>query len=471
MANTPISGLSNGVTAQPGDEIPIARSGANYYITPSYIQTYILEYQNSFTALNTFRANIAIGQSSVTNGDIRFYNSTNSNYVSIVSGATGSSISYTLPTTAPTTGQVLSSTSAGVMSWVNNTAGSVNSGTAGRLAWYAATGTTISSNSNLFWDSSTSRFGIGTSSPAQAYDFYNSTSSFLFVTGDSATGIVASRFDNSSTAPRLGAQKSRGTRSVPLAVQSGDQVLSLVSLANNGSTAPTIAEISTFVDTFTSASDISSYMTFSTSPSGGTASTERMRIDKSGNVGIGTTSPAAIAGFTILTIDNSAGNGVLQLNSSGTSIGRIGPATMASGHTNGLLINNNIAAGATSGGIQFNISADTKLTISNTGTVALISGNNSATATNNLILGASTSAGTSAQNTLVLKTGTAPTTGPTATVQLYSSDRSANNTIPSFFTEGSGVTNAGITNTTVTNKIAMRINGTIYYLLATTNAT
>ena len=79
--------------------------------------------------------------------------------------------------------------------------------------------------------------------------------------------------------------------------------------------------------------------------------------------------------------------------------------------------------------------------------------------------------GTSAAGVLSIGTGTAPSTGPADTVQLFSVDRSAGNTIPGIRCEGSGVTNAGITSTTVTHKIAMQVNGTIYYLLATTNAT
>jgi hypothetical protein len=79
--------------------------------------------------------------------------------------------------------------------------------------------------------------------------------------------------------------------------------------------------------------------------------------------------------------------------------------------------------------------------------------------------------GTSAAGVLALANGTAPSTGPADTVQIFSVDRSAGNTIPAVRCEGSGVTNAGITNTTVTNKIAIQVNGTIYYLLATTNAT
>ena len=90
-------------------------------------------------------------------------------------------------------------------------------------------------------------------------------------------------------------------------------------------------------------------------------------------------------------------------------------------------------------------------------------------ASGNLLVGA-TAAGTSAAKVLAIGTGIEPTTGPAGTVQLFTSTRSASNTIPAIFTEGSGVTNAAITNTTVTNKIAIKVNGTIYYLLATTSA-
>jgi len=82
-----------------------------------------------------------------------------------------------------------------------------------------------------------------------------------------------------------------------------------------------------------------------------------------------------------------------------------------------------------------------------------------------------TTFGTSAAGVLGLKNGTEPTTGPADTVQVYSVDRSAGNTIPAIYCEGTGVTDAGITSTAVTHKIALKVNGTVYYLLATTNAT
>lgn len=78
--------------------------------------------------------------------------------------------------------------------------------------------------------------------------------------------------------------------------------------------------------------------------------------------------------------------------------------------------------------------------------------------------------GTSAAKVLAIKNGTAPTTGPADTVQLYSVDLSAGNTIPAIYCEGSGVTGAATTDVAVTTKIAIKVNGTVYYLLATTSA-
>lgn len=83
-------------------------------------------------------------------------------------------------------------------------------------------------------------------------------------------------------------------------------------------------------------------------------------------------------------------------------------------------------------------------------------------------LGLATSTfGTSATNTFAVFTGTAPTTGPADTVQFYSTDLSAGNTIPSFYTEG---TNVGTGTPTANRTIAVRFNGTVYYLLASTTA-
>ncbi len=86
---------------------------------------------------------------------------------------------------------------------------------------------------------------------------------------------------------------------------------------------------------------------------------------------------------------------------------------------------------------------------------------------NNLGLGTSTF-GTSAIKVMAIGSGTAPTTGPADTIQIYSSDLSAGNTVLSIFTEGTTV-NANAT-AAATHRIAIRVNGTVYYLLANTSA-
>ena len=54
-----------------------------------------------------------------------------------------------------------------------------------------------------------------------------------------------------------------------------------------------------------------------------TANTERMRIDSSGNVGIGTASPASYTGFTVLSIGSGTNGGVLNIQKAGTSYANI----------------------------------------------------------------------------------------------------------------------------------------------------
>ena len=86
------------------------------------------------------------------------------------------------------------------------------------------------------------------------------------------------------------------------------------------------------------------------------------------------------------------------------------------------------------------------------------------TGSNNVGIGPATF-GTSATRTLSIATGTAPSTGPADTVQLYSSDNSAGNTIPSFFCEGTDVLATGQADSASSVRVKMRINGTVVTLL------
>ncbi len=80
-------------------------------------------------------------------------------------GAQTANINYTLPTAAPTSnGQMLTSTTAGVLSWSSSGSSVTGSGTATRIAfWGPGPGVTsnLQDNANLYWDNTNSRLSVG----------------------------------------------------------------------------------------------------------------------------------------------------------------------------------------------------------------------------------------------------------------------------------------------------------------------
>lgn len=74
----------------------------------------------------------------------------------------------TAPTTSGTTKMVITDAN-GLLSFADiptgGGSGTVNTGTSGRLAYYASTGTSVSENTSLFWDATNERLGVRTSSP------------------------------------------------------------------------------------------------------------------------------------------------------------------------------------------------------------------------------------------------------------------------------------------------------------------
>lgn len=74
--------------------------------------------------------------------------------------------------------------------------------------------------------------------------------------------------------------------------------------------------------------------------------------------------------------------------------------------------------------------------------------------------------GTNAAGVLAIKNGTAPTTGPADTVQLYSSDNSAGNTLLSWFCEGAETLLTGQADSASATRVRVRVNGTVVTLLA-----
>lgn len=278
----------------------------------------------------------------------------------------------------------------------------------------AATGDTYitesSANTINMFTAGTSRMVIGSSGNV----------SFGYATPPAITFAwlnagLTRRFADTTTGAELYLSKTRGTEASPTAVASGDGMGTIWFQAYGGTNHRSLAYIQSLVTTYTSDTDMTSHIRFATTNAGTTA-TERLRITGAGDV--------CIASGAKLYIDSVFGGDTYLTETAANQI------AIFTGGSERLRLDG-------SGNIGVNV----------------------------------TSFGTSAAGVLGLKNGTEPSSGPADTVQFYSVDRSAGNTIPAVYCEGSGVTNAGITSTTVTHKIAMKVNGTVYYLLATTNAT
>lgn len=136
---------------------------------------------------------------------------------------------------------------------------------------------------------STGRVVISTTGVARANFLNTSLASASFqVEGNGATSSHASVVRNSANAngPRLMFGKSRGSDvGSNVLVQSGDNLGSVVFQGNDGSEFVEAATISAAAEGTTGADFVPGYLAFSTSS--GALLSERMRIDSSGNVGIG----------------------------------------------------------------------------------------------------------------------------------------------------------------------------------------
>lgn len=149
--------------------------------------------------------------------------------------------------------------------------------------------------------------GIGTSSPASLLSLYSATSAVLSINGDSGVNATISRYSSDASQSQVILRKARGTFASPSAVNSGDAAGYWSVQGYGGTNFRNLSQITTIVDTYTSDTNISAYMTFNLN-SGSTGTTERMRITSSGNVGIGTTSPG-----TALEVAGGATNGLTRL--------------------------------------------------------------------------------------------------------------------------------------------------------------
>ena len=113
-------------------------------------------------------------------------------------------------------------------------------------------------------------------------------------TGSATSSISATRNSNDTGGPYLILSKSRGTSTGAVTVVQDDDILGQIMFAgaDGGDLAPVGASIQAFVDGTPGTDDMPGRLVFSTTADGAQTATERLRIDASGNVGIGI-SPSA----------------------------------------------------------------------------------------------------------------------------------------------------------------------------------
>ena len=178
-------------------------------------------------------------------------------------------------------------------------------------------------DSTPFVVSASGLVGIGTTSPSAQLDVRSTT-----------TQVNVKRFSDNASPSFLAIVKSRGTESSPVTANNGDSILALQGYGYDGTAERSAAEVRFAVDAVPASSTVAGRITFSTTPSAGTL-TERMRIDSSGQVGIGAT---PVAGRTLL----------------------IGKAITGSTTSIGILNNGTIQSDVTTDAIYYRASASTQ---------------------------------------------------------------------------------------------------------------
>jgi len=171
-----------------------------------------------------------------------------------------------------------------------------------------STGTVAGTLTTRLTIDSTGNVGIGTTAPpvkltvsadgsTPASSMYNSSQDSILLSNNGGVATLRLAGANNSGGVtgfgQLTLQGSRGTMAVPLASASGDTLGSINGNGYDGTARQSAASIVLDVDGTVSSGVIPGRIKFLTTTSGGVG-TERMRIDSSGNVGIGTTSPTAV---------------------------------------------------------------------------------------------------------------------------------------------------------------------------------
>jgi len=173
----------------------------------------------------------------------------------------------------------------------------------------------VNSNERMRIDSS-GRLLVGTFSNTAPGGF----NAKLQIADTSFTGSISMRRDsNNNSSQSLVFGKSRGSLNGNTIVQNGDQLGAIAFYGADGTDLNSqAASINAAVDGTPGSNDMPGRLVFSTTADGASSPTERLRIDSSGNVGIGDSAPNGNYG-TNLSVHSTATNGARVKISDGTT--------------------------------------------------------------------------------------------------------------------------------------------------------
>jgi hypothetical protein len=234
-------------------------------------------YRTTTAAAVPTAGNLAAGELAINLTDEALYFKNAAGVVKLLadsSGALGTvtSVDVSGGTTGLTTsgGPITSSgtiTLAGTLGVANGGTGTATAFTAGSVVFAGASGVYSQDNANLFWDNANDRLGIGTATPSAKLE---------------VVGNVLGRADNATGNSTL----------IALNMNAGNNTTKYSSLLLQGTdTVGTVKSTGLVLSGPSDANYVASYMTFSTRSAD--ALGERMRITSAGDVGIGTSAPAA----------------------------------------------------------------------------------------------------------------------------------------------------------------------------------